>query len=128
MLVETRIRSHRDLVVWQKAMDFVDRVYGVTERFTSREEYRLVSRLLRAAASVPANIAEGSTRATARDFAHFLITAKSSIAEVDTHIEIARRRRYMSEDEANELQRMTDELGRMTTGLRSKILATNHKH
>jgi four helix bundle protein len=128
MATETRIRSHRDLLVWQKAMDFVDRIYDVTDKFPAKEEYRLVSQILRAAASVPANIAEGSTRATARDFAHFLVVAKASIAELDTHIEIARRRRFLSDQEAEELSRSMDEISRMTTGLRSKILATSHRH
>ncbi|MGH9197494.1 MAG: four helix bundle protein, partial [Acidimicrobiia bacterium] len=84
-----KVRSHRDLIVWQKAMDLVDKTYDATERFPSKEEYRLVSQLVRSAISVPANIAEGSTRATSRDFAHFLNIAKSSIAELDTEVEIA---------------------------------------
>jgi four helix bundle protein len=122
------IKSHRDLLVWQKAVDLVDRIYDATDRFPGKEEYRLVSQLVRAAISVPANIAEGSTRATSRDFAHFLVVAKASIAELDTEIEIARRRGYVSQDEAEKLFELMDEVSRMATGLRSKVLAREHRH
>jgi 23S rRNA-intervening sequence protein len=60
------VRSHRDLLVWQKAIDLVDKIYGASDRFPPKEEYRLVSQLVRAAISVPTNIAEGSTRARHR--------------------------------------------------------------
>jgi four helix bundle protein len=109
-------------------MDLVDRVYDATDRFPSKEEYRLVSQLVRAAVSVPANIAEGSARATSRDFAHFLVVAKASIAELDTEIEIARRRRYLSDTEAGTLFGLLDEIGRMATGLRSKVVSRGHRH
>jgi four helix bundle protein len=124
----SRIRSHRDLLVWQKAMDLADMTYEATDRFPSKEEYRLVSQLVRAAVSVPANIAEGSTRATSRDFAHFLNIAKASIAELDTEIEVARRRGYVTEPEAEELFGLMDELSRMITSLRTRVMSRNHHH
>ncbi|HXJ94823.1 MAG TPA: four helix bundle protein [Terriglobia bacterium] len=65
--IEARISSHRDLVVWQKSMDLAEQTYKLTSRFPPVETYRLVSQLTRAAASVPANIAEGHTRGTRRD-------------------------------------------------------------
>lgn len=52
--------SHRELTVWHKAMDVAVQVYRLTERFPRSEMYRLTSQLTRAAASVPANIAEGT--------------------------------------------------------------------
>jgi four helix bundle protein len=108
-------------------MHLVERVYKVTDAFPSKEEYRLVSQLVRAAVSVPANIAEGSARATSKDFAHFLVVAKASTAELDTEIEIARRRGYMVESEAEELFVLIDEVSRMITGLRSKIIARDRR-
>jgi four helix bundle protein len=73
------IRSHRDLIVWQKAMDLVVLVYQLCDRFPNSELYRLVSQLTRAAVSVPANIAEGHARATRRDYAHFIAMARGSL-------------------------------------------------
>jgi four helix bundle protein len=128
MINRSNIRSHRDLLVWQKAMDFVDRVYQATDYFPPKEEYRLVGQLVRAAISVPTNIAEGSTRATSKDFAHFLNVAKASIAELDTEIEIARRRAYVPDSEADALFDLMDELSRMITGLRTRIMANGHRH
>jgi four helix bundle protein len=61
------IRSHRDLIVWQKAMDLAEDVYRVTSAFPRDELYRLKAQLTRAAISVPANIAEGHARGTRRD-------------------------------------------------------------
>ena len=121
-----RIRSHRDLMVWRKDMDLVDAVYTITEQFPVKEEYRLTSQLVRAAISVPANIAEGQGRATSRDFAHFLIIAKASLAEVDTHVEIALRRGHLSDGDAASISLLVDELSRMR--LRGKIVTRGHRH
>jgi four helix bundle protein len=109
-------------------MDLVDQIYDATDRFPTKEEYRLVSQIVRAAISVPANIAEGSTRATSKDFAHFLNVAKASIAELGTEIEIARRRRYLEDMEAAGLFGLMDELSRMITGLRTRIVSRGHRH
>jgi len=54
-----KIDSHRDLIVWQKAMDLAVQIYRLSSTFPSNELYRLVSQIIRAAASIPANIAEG---------------------------------------------------------------------
>ena len=124
----TRIRSHRDLVVWQKAMGLVDLVYALTDQFPSQEEHRLTSQLIRAAISVPANIAEGQARSTSRDFAHFLILAKASLMETDTHVEIAVRRGYISEGSATDLFTLISEISRMLTTLRNRIANQGHRH
>jgi four helix bundle protein len=52
-----KIESHRDLIVWQKAMDLAVQVYHLAGRFPPSEAYRLTAQITRAAASVPANIA-----------------------------------------------------------------------
>lgn len=70
------VRSHRDLIVWQKSMDLAVQVYRITKVFPDDERFRLVDQLTRSAASVPANIAEGSARSTAREYARFLSIAK----------------------------------------------------
>ena len=56
------VRDYRDLEVWQLSMDLAEAVYRLTQTFPKTEEYRMTSQLLRAAASVPANIAEGNGR------------------------------------------------------------------
>lgn len=64
----TKIESHRDLLVWQKAMDLTVQIYQLTTDFPKYEMYRLTDQMTRAYASVPANIAEGHARGTTRDY------------------------------------------------------------
>lgn len=65
------IRSHRDLVTWQKAMDLVVAVYDASRTFPKEETYGLTSQLRRAAVSIPANIAEGQGRRLKENFSNF---------------------------------------------------------
>lgn len=128
--MSSEIRSHRDLDVYWKALDLVDQVYGLSESFPAWENFGLRSQLTRAAVSVPANIAEGSGRATSREFAHFLSTARASLLELDPHLEIAKRRKYITEDQAKEAMDRATEVGKMITGLRRAVLRrnrTNHE-
>jgi len=90
------IRSHRDLEAWQVSMTLADRVYEMTERFPSREMFGLQAQLRRAAVSVPSNVAEGQARPL-RAALNQLSIAVGSLAEIDTQIEIARRRKYIDE-------------------------------
>lgn len=78
-------------------MDLVEEVYQLTARFPSSERWRLVDQLSRAVVSVPANIAEGQGRVTARDFGNFLAIAKGSINEVETYLHLAVRLGYVDE-------------------------------
>jgi four helix bundle protein len=77
------IHSYRDLTVWQKAMRLAEEAYRLA-KLLKTEEYRLTSQLLRAAASIPANIAEGRARGTRKDYAHFISIARGSLAETET--------------------------------------------
>jgi four helix bundle protein len=90
----TKIKSHRDLIVWQKAMVLVTDVYSLTKTFPREEIYGLTSQTRRAAASVPANIAEGQGRRLGREFHQFLCNARGSL--LDTHLELALRVGYIS--------------------------------
>lgn len=85
------IRSHKDLVVWQKAMLLCTEIYKITEGFPQREIYTLSSQMRRAAVSIPSNIAEGKNRGTAKDFANFLRIAYGSASELETQLEIGRQ-------------------------------------
>src|SRR5881628_197411 len=91
------IKSHRDLIVWQKAMDLVTSIYRATESFPKTETYGLTSQIRRAAVSVPANIAEGQGRRLAGEYLQFLANARGSLLELDTHLEIAVRLGILSE-------------------------------
>ena len=114
--------SHRDLVVWQKAMDLAVQVYRLTARFPKNETYRLTSQVTRAAASVPANIAEGNARASRRDYANFLAIAKGSLNETETFLILALRLGYLREHELAPTMFLITEIGKMLTALRARLV------
>lgn len=120
-----RIKSYKDLDVWKKAMDLVVMCYQVTKDFPKSEVYGLASQLQRAAVSIPANIAEGRERKYKKEFVQHLSIAYSSLAELETHIQIAQRLDYISSDKTKRLLEMTGEIGRMLNGLRKSIEKRN---
>jgi four helix bundle protein len=111
------IKSHRDLIVWQKAMDLAVVIYHATEEFPKKETYGLISQLRRAAASIPANIAEGQGRRLAGEFQQFLAHARGSLLELDTHLELAMRVGYLTKQQQTAIQVRLDEVGRLLNGL-----------
>ena len=114
-------QSYRDLVAWQKAMALVTDVYRVTRGFPGEERYGLTNQLRRAAVSVPSNIAEGQARFSAREFYHFFGTARGSLVEVETQVQIAMNLDYVPEIEGVGLLKKTAELGRILNGLLASI-------
>ena len=113
-------RGHRSLKVWQEAMTLVENVYAATRSFPKEELFGLAAQMRRAAVSVPANIAEGSARSGTKELARFVSIAVASLSELDTHIEIARRLGYLSEDR---LAQRVDALGGLLMGLERSLKA-----
>jgi four helix bundle protein len=105
-------------------MDLVVRCYETTRAFPASERYGLASQLQRAVVSVPANIAEGQAREHRKEFLHHLSIAHGSVAELETHIEIAKRVGYLESDAARLLFTQTEEVGRMINGLRRSLRQT----
>src|SRR5205085_10827073 len=109
---KTGIKSHRDLMVWQKAMDLVMAVYHACKNYPKDETYGLISQTRRAAVSIPANIAEGQGRRLAKEFEQFLANARGSLLELDTHLELAVRLDYLNSAQYSALHQRVDEVGR----------------
>ncbi|MCC7211751.1 MAG: four helix bundle protein [Candidatus Brocadia sp.] len=76
-----RSRSYRDLIVWQKSMDLVHKIYIITQSFPREEMYGVTSQMRRAGISIPANIAEGQARNSKGEFRQFPGIAQGSLAE-----------------------------------------------
>jgi four helix bundle protein len=115
------IRSHRDLLVWQRAMDLAVQVYRLSERFPQSEQYRLTSQITRAVISVPANIAEGYARSATNDYARFLAIAKGSLMETETFLMLATRLGYLSDEQVSSALTDIIEISKMLTALRNRI-------
>ena len=115
--------SHKELIVWQKAMDLAVMTYKITANFPQQERYAMTSQITRAAASVPANIAEGSARGSNKDYAHFLAIARGSLVETETFLLLAIRLNYITQADTAPLLSLVEEIARMLNSLRSKLLA-----
>src|SRR5207253_10315334 len=83
------ISSYRDLRVWQEGLAFAKGCYFLTRQFPKEELFGLTSQIRRAAASIPANIAEGNGRENSKEYIHFLRIAQGSLKEVETHLLLA---------------------------------------
>ncbi len=119
-----KIDSHRDLIVWQKSLDMTVEIYRLTSRFPATEIYRLTAQVTRAAASVPANIAEGHARGTRKDYSHFLAIAKGSLMETETFLMLAVRLGYVKQEEAAKTLEIITEISKMITAIRIKLRDT----
>jgi four helix bundle protein len=117
-----KIQSHRDLLVWQKAMDLTVLIYELSAKLPSRENYRLIPQMTRSVISVPANIAEGHARPTARDYAYFLAVAKGSLMETETFVMLVVRLKYASQAAVQAVLDLITEISKMLTALRERLL------
>ena len=109
------------MVGWQKATELAVVVYSISKAFPKEEIYGLTSQIRRCSVSVPSNIAEGSERDSTRDYLRFINMAHASLAELETQFYIAHRLGYVSEENYQQLQISTAEIGRMLNGLSKKL-------
>lgn len=79
---------HKNLIVWQEAMELVRLVYIFASELPSEEKFNIISQLKRAAVSIPLNIAEGAGRNSDKEFRHFLHIARGSLSEVNTVLDL----------------------------------------
>ena len=119
------VRYYRDLVVWQRAVEFVVELYRLSATFPRDERFGLTAQLRRASVSVAANIAEGSGRATSRDLMNFLSYARGSLNEAESMVFVAQRLGLVRADDCIPALRLADETSRMLTGLRLSIRKRN---
>jgi four helix bundle protein len=113
--------SFRDLKVWQHAMRLAVECAKVAKRFPDEEQAALADQLRRAAHSVPLNIAEGASRKGPREFRRFLDTARGSLCEVQTALEIARSMEYLSDAEFQRMDAIATETAKTLWGLLRKV-------
>ncbi len=117
----TAIKSYRDLIVWQRAIDLAVAIYKVTESFPREEQFGLTSQMRRAAVSIASNIAEGKNRSTRKDFLHFLFIAYSSGAELETQLYIAKCLPKMKELDYKQSDALLLEIMKMLNSMISKL-------
>ncbi|MDC1168763.1 four helix bundle protein [Flavobacteriaceae bacterium] len=116
------LRDFRKYDIWIDSMDLVDAIYGFLEAFPNTEKYGLRSQITRSTVSIPSNIAEGASRNSEKDFARFLEIALGSAFELETHLIIAERRKYISAPYLKESILMLTSLQKRIYALRRKII------
>jgi four helix bundle protein len=115
------IKTYKDLIVWQRSIDFVEKIYKLTDNLPTKECFGLISQMRRAAVSIPSNIAEGYGRQSTGNYAQFLSIARGSLFELETQIEICIRLKYIHEEDSAKLTAESVEISKMLTSLISKL-------
>lgn len=117
------IKTYRDLLVWQRAMELAKAVYLATQSFPKVEQFGLTHQLRRSVVSVASNIAEGNGRGSTQDYIRFLHIARGSLFEAQTQIELAHQLTYLQATEAESLLRVCNEIERMLNTILTKLQA-----
>jgi four helix bundle protein len=110
-------KPHKNLDVWKKSIDLVQKIYEITKSFPKIENYGLTNQMRRASISISANIAEGAARQTKKEFIQFLHMAQGSLSELDTLLEISKKLGYVRGDYSGGLLFLMNDIDRMLTGL-----------
>jgi four helix bundle protein len=114
---ESLVQSYRDLRVWGEAMQLAEMCYRFTRGFPPDESFGLTAQIRRAAASIPANIAEGYGREQTGSYVHFLRIAQGSCKEVETHLLLAERVRGEAAASPKDQLKQAEVVGKMLRGL-----------
>ncbi|MCP9290636.1 four helix bundle protein [Gracilimonas sediminicola] len=115
------VKTHRDLQIWQKAMQLVTKVYQAVDDFPGFEKFGLISQIRRSSVSVPANIAEGFGRRSKKDFRRFLNISMGSLFELQTELEVSFNLGFLEEELFKELYSDTREIERMMSSFISTL-------
>ena len=89
------MKNYKEMIIWQQGIELAVKAYKLTSQLPKEEMYGLSSQIKRAAVSIPANIAEGCSRETDKDFGRFLRTSLGSAFELQTHLIIAERLNFI---------------------------------
>lgn len=120
-----RIKSFQDLEIWQLAHKLVLEIYSLVNEFPKKEEFRLTPQMIRAAISIPANIAEGMGRFSTKEFIHYLLITRGSLEEVRYYIILAKDLSYINSTTYDSLIESIIILGKkvnsLITSLKSKL-------
>ena len=121
------IKNFEDLEVWQKARVLCKKVFELMQKESFSRDYELKNQISRSSGSTMDNIAEGFERGGNREFIQFLGFAKGSAGEVRSQLYRALDRSHINETEFKETYALTDEVGKMISGLTKYLLKSDIK-
>ena len=117
------LKTYKDFIVWQKAMDLTVEVYRLVKFLPREETYALSDQMRRAVVSIPSNIAEGQGCASTKEFVNFLAIARGSQTELETQLQICIKLKYFSDEQAESALNLCNEIHRMLNSLIGKLKA-----
>jgi four helix bundle protein len=112
-----KISSFEHLDCWQEARILVRKIYDATRDGNVKKDLRFVGQIQAAATSAMANIAEGFTRRSDKEFVQFLYIAMASTAEVQSHLYVALDQAYIAKDQFDEIYKQAEKTGKMISNL-----------
>lgn len=121
-----KIKSHKELVVWQKSMDLVVLIYELTSKFPRSELFGITSQMRRASVSIPSCIAEGWGRKSSKEYYQFMSIAYGSALELETQLILAKRLKLASEQDFYRSEAGLLEVLKMLNSMTKKSRMTSH--
>lgn len=115
------VNSYKELIVCQKSIALVSKVYSLTKKFPNDEKYGLVSQLNRASVSIPANIAEAWGRESRKNYVQFLRISRGSLFELETLLVISTNEGFIIQESFQEISIQTDEVSSMLISTIKKL-------
>ncbi len=116
-----KIKSFKELKIWQKGIEIVKNIYMLTRVFPKEELYGLTSQMKRSAISIPSNIAEGFKRYHNKEYSQFLHIVLGSAAELETQLIIARELEFIDKNKLDEFSEKINHLSKMVSSLLKKL-------
>lgn len=117
------IRSYKDLIVWQKAMELAKAVFELTAYFPKSELYGLVAQMRRAAVSIISNIAEGYGRKSRKEYSQFYAIAYGSALELETQLILSKALKMAPEEKFERSEKILLEVLKMLNYFTNKLEA-----
>lgn len=122
------LKSYKELIVWQKAIQLVKEIFILTNEFPKSELYGLISQIRRAAVAIPSNIAEGYGRKSAKEYAQFYSIAYGSALELETQIIIAKELHFVEKERFIKVEKLLEEILRMLNSMTAKMKKKNYEN
>lgn len=121
-----KIKSYKDLLIWQKGIEITEKVYSITNDFPTEELFSLTNQVKRASVSIPSNIAEGFGRNSTKSYLNFLKISRGSLYELETQLIIAEKLNYTTDSELlQSIYDLISEEGKMINSYMNKIELSN---
>lgn len=119
------MKNFKQLIIWQKGIEIVKKVYDLTKHFPTQEKFGIITQMTRAAVSISANIAEGSSRNSDKDYARFLQLALGSAFELQTYLVIVHEMKWVSAAEIQHVEIILEEEIKMVHSFIKKLTANS---